>query len=176
VNLLRDIPLRSKKGGYHVVVEVPRGSALKLKYRPEYEAFEWSRAMRFGLSFPYDYGFFPQTSADDGEAVDAMVYSEVASYPGVVVPCRIIGALKVTQSRGTGNRRNDRVIVVPENEHRYSSVADVDDLPNRVREEIQAFFESSLTLTGKTVSFDGWADAAEATAHVDSGAKLFQGP
>jgi inorganic pyrophosphatase len=170
MNLLTDLPLQNDSGEFHVVVEVPRGSTVKLKYQPNFEAFTWSRALPFGLAYPYDYGFFPRTISGDEDAIDAMVLADVPSYPGVVVPSRIIGALRVTQDRPPkGRRRNDRVIVVPVNEHRYGHIRNISDLPDRVREEIEAFFQASLVLTGKTIEIDGWADASEATASVLSG-------
>jgi inorganic pyrophosphatase len=162
VNLLTELPLRDGAGSLNAVVEVPRGSAVKLKYDPA-RGFIWSRALPFGMSYPYDFGFLPRTLAGDGDAVDALIHTEVPSYPGVIVPCRIIGALRVSQRREPGpERRNDRVVVVPANEHRRAGLDEIAQLPARVRDEIEAFFASSLVLTGKVVRFDGWADAAEA--------------
>ena len=175
MNLLTDLELEPAPNTFQVVVEVPRGSQVKLKYRPEPPPgiFEWSRAMRFGMAFPYDFGFFPQTVAGDRDAIDAMVLSEVPSYPGVVVRARIIGALRVTQNRGQGERRNDRVFVVPVNEHRQQHLNDVSELSQRARDELEEFFRSSLVLTGKTVKFGGWSSSDEATAHVREGAAHF---
>ena len=158
------LPLYAGDGVVHVVVEVPRGSQIKLKYDPVMGAFVWSRAMPHGLRFPYDFGFLPRTYAEDNDAADALIYSEVASYPGVVVPSRIIGALRVEQKRdGQPVKRNDRILVVPINEHRCSHINDVHQIPERERDELVEFFRASLAMTGKKVTFRGWADALEAT-------------
>lgn len=167
VNLLRDLPLFPDTGGdgdtVQAVVETPRGSSLKLKYVPAFDRFAWSRSLSLGVTFPYDYGFLPQTLAEDGEAVDAVVLADVGSFPGVIVPARIVGALRVLQQRDGGPaKRNDRVVVVPVNEHRHRALADVGDLPERMRDELEAFFGASLLLTGKRVEFRGWSSAAEA--------------
>ena len=173
MNLLRELPLRTDRGDFQVVVEVPKGSSVKLKYNESTGVFEWSRALRYGLSFPYDFGFFPRTVAGDRDAIDAMVLSDVGSYPGVVVPSRIIGSLRITQQRGVGERRNVRVLVIPVNEHRWAHIRNASDLPQRVREELLEFFRSSLVLTGKTVKFDGFANADEAIRDVLVGAERF---
>jgi inorganic pyrophosphatase len=174
LNLLVDLPLRDPSGLVHAVVEVPRGCAVKLKYDPEIGAFVWSRALPLGLVFPYDFGFLPRTLAGDGDAVDALLYTEVPSFPGVVVRGRVIGALRVVQQRGgRAEKRNDRIIVVPDAEHRRDGLGDVGQLPARVRDEIEAFFAASLALTGKTVRFDGWASAIEADAAVDAAGRAF---
>jgi inorganic pyrophosphatase len=65
------------------------------------------------------------------------------------------------------------VLVVPRNEHRWSAIVNASDLSERMRDELLEFFRSSLVLTGKTVKFDGFADADEAIAHVLAGAERF---
>lgn len=173
VNLLHDLPLRDEAGHVRVVVEVPRGSGVKLKYDDRLGLFVWSRALSLGIRYPYDFGFFPQTLAGDGDAMDAVVFAEEGSYPGVVVPARVIGALRVEQQRpGQAVKRNDRVLVVPASAHRRKQIGDIGGVPQRTLDELQAFFAASLALTGKSVRFCGWADAAEATrliedAHID---------
>lgn len=163
VNLLHELPLFDEAGRVRVVVEVPRGSGLKLKYDDVLGIFTWSRALPLGVVYPYDFGFLPQTLAGDGDALDALVLAEVASYPGVVVPARVIGALRVEQMRdGQPIKRNDRIVAVPVNAHRWSEVRDIGDVAQRLLDELQAFFAASLALTGKNVRFCGWADAAEA--------------
>ncbi len=176
VSFLSDLlPLYAGDGVVHVVVEVPRGSQIKLKYDPVLGAFLWSRAMPHGLRFPYDFGFLPRTYAEDNDAADALVYSEVSSYPGVVVPSRIIGALRVEQQRDGGPiKRNDRIVVVPVNEHRRAHISEVQQIPERERDEMIEFFRASLAMTGKNVTFRGWADAAEATELVDLAHRRFK--
>jgi inorganic pyrophosphatase len=174
LNLATDLPTRDASGRVLAVVEAPRGSAVKLKYDALLTCFSWSRALPFGVTFPYDFGFIPGTLADDGDAVDALIYSEVGSYPGVVVRGRVIGALRVIQQRsGQPEKRNDRYIVVPEAERRRDGLLDVGQLPARVRDELEAFFLASLALTGKTIRFDGWAAADEADAAVDAATARF---
>jgi inorganic pyrophosphatase len=162
INLLHDLALRDDRGNLRVVVEVPRGSAVKLKYDEHTGTFVWSRTLTLGVRYPYDFGFLPRTLAGDGDAVDALIYAEASSYPGVVVPGRAIGTLRVEQKRpGQPVRRNDRVVVVPVHDHRGDGLNDIGQVEPRVRQELEAFFAASLALTGKTVRFCGWADAAE---------------
>ena len=168
VNLLHDLPLYDRDGRAHVVIEVPQGSNVKLKYDDELGVFTWSRALSLGVCFPHDFGFLPQTLAEDGDAVDSLVLSSQASYPGVVVKGRVLGALRVEQKRpGQPVKRNDRVLLVPANAQRCTHLHDVDDVARRTLEEIQAFFQASLLLTGKSVRFCGWANANEARTLID---------
>jgi inorganic pyrophosphatase len=165
---MHDIPIRSESGHLHVVVEVPAGSTIKLKYDDALGVFTWSRRLCAGVSYPHDYGFVPGTRSGDGDALDALVYSDVGSYPGVVVPSRVIGALRVEQQRDQQPvKRNDRLLVVPAFDHRGDAIRDLSDLGPRVLDELEAFFRASLVLTGKQVVFRGWADAAEAEELVE---------
>ena len=173
MNLLRELPFRDAQGHVQVVVESPGGSPLKLKYEPDHHHFVWSRALPSGLSFPHDYGFIPQTLSGDGEALDALVYATVPSFPGVIIPGRPIGALLMEQTRNSDTKRNDRIIVIPKNDHSLAHVRNIEELATRVQSEIQAFFTASLALTGKNVRCLGWAQAEEAEAFVDAAHREF---
>lgn len=164
MNLLRDLPACDGDGNLLAVVEVPAGSRVKLKYDAELECFVWSRALTVGVVYPWDYGFLPRTRAADGDALDVLIYSHAgATAPGVVVPARAIGALRVVQRRGRGPvKRNDRVLVVPVDEHLHADLKDVRRLPARARAEIEEFFRASLALTGKDARLRGWGGAVEA--------------
>ena len=156
---------------FHVVVESPRGSTLKLKWDPHLGAMSVSRPLNFGLSFPYDWGFVPSTEAPDGDPVDALVYWDVSSYPGVVIPCRAIAVVNVDQRAGGGDSRvrNDRIIALP-TQVRREHVGSPGDLPTRVREELNQFFLAATALEGKDARILGWAGPAEALMLIRSSA------
>jgi inorganic pyrophosphatase len=147
-------------GSLNVVVETPRGAVAKFKYDEESGVMMLSRALPLGIAYPYDWGFVPGTRASDGDPIDAMVVWEIASYPGVVLPSRILGALRVEQRNlRTGNReRNDRLLVVPVKAARVDHLQSVFDLSQRVREELEHFFLSVVAFEGKDLrilGFDG---------------------
>jgi inorganic pyrophosphatase len=165
MNLLT-IPALADPGMIHVVVESPRGSTLKLKYEARWEAMTISRPLPLGVIFPYDWGFVPSTCGPDGDAVDAMLLWDVASFPGVVVPCRPLGVLRVEQNRINDNRskriRNDRIVAVPEAARRQRQLPGIEAIPVRVKGELEHFAVVATGLEGKDVRPIGWGDAAEA--------------
>jgi inorganic pyrophosphatase len=174
MNLENDIPLHDDDGDFHVVVETPRHSRVKLKYEPRI-GFVWSRPLTLGVRYPYDFGFFPRTRAEDGDPLDALVFTEQPSWPGVIVPARVIGALRVEQKKPREKvKRNDRVIVVPVDEKRRADVADVRELPARVLEELEEFFRASIVLTHKVIRLRGWAGAAEARRIVEKAGRAYE--
>jgi len=157
------------EGALRVVVEAPRGCGLKLKYDPALGAFAYGRPLPLGLTYPFDFGFVPGTQADDGDPLDALVIADVASYPGVVIPCRPIGVVLVSQKGRTGKReRNDRLVVIPSAAQRLRDLIDPRSLPARMREEIEQFFLSSTFFTQKDARIQGWRAAGHAKKLVRS--------
>jgi inorganic pyrophosphatase len=171
---LSSIPTFASDDVFHVVVEAPRGSALKLKYEPKWEAVSVSRPLPLGMTYPFDWGFVPSTRGPDGDPVDAMLLWDVASFPGVVVPCRAVGVLHVEQNRARDNPseriRNDRILSIPSEARREHSIMDVSALPVRVRRELEQFAVAATALEGKDVRIVGWGDAEAALKLVQESA------
>ena len=163
---LAAIPTFASADTFHVIVETPRGSTLKLKYDPQWEAISVSRPLPLGVTYPYDWGFVPSTEAADGDPVDAMLLWDVSSYPGVVIPCRAIGVLRVEQNptgrESPGRIRNDRIMCLPIEARREHGVTSVTALSDRVRQELEQFAIAATALEGKDVRIVGWGDAAAA--------------
>jgi inorganic pyrophosphatase len=156
---------------FRVVVESPRGSSMKLKYDRELAVMTLTRPLPTGVVYPHDWGFVPGTQAADGDPVDALIVSDGATAPGVVVSCRALGVLEVDQKRraADGRERNDRIIAVPQSARRFDEIADVFALSERVRQEIEAFFVAVTVLEGKDVKILGWKGPSQAAALLGRG-------
>jgi inorganic pyrophosphatase len=173
---LTRVPLRGKDGAFHVVVESPRGSSVKLKYEPKLGAFTVSKPLVHGLSYPFDWGFVPSTLAPDGDPLDALVYWDESTYPGVVLPCRALGVLKVDQKkkRGGGRERNDRLLVVPVSAARAENLSGIKDLSRRERDELAHFFTAAVAFADKDVKILGWEGPESAERMVGEAATEFE--
>ena len=172
---LHRLPVRTKNGDVHVVVETPRGSAAKLEFDPDLQVFTLSKALILGLSYPYDWGFIPSTEGEDGDPVDVLVLHDAATAPGLVLKCKIIGVLEVLQSeKGKKPLRNDRLIAVPRDSHREQTDKDARDLPKPVRKEIEKFFVATDELEDKQVKILGWKGPKAALKTIKKGADAFQ--
>ncbi|GLQ77483.1 hypothetical protein GCM10007881_09990 [Mesorhizobium huakuii] len=131
--------------------------------------------MPVGNTYPYDWGFVPSTLGDDGDPLDGMVIHQAATAPGVVIPCDLLGALRVKQKDPGGTvMRNDRYIFCPHKEDAPDKPVAADHVPPDLRQEIEQFFLSSVLGTGKTIKLKGWQDANEAAKSLSKGAKAFR--
>jgi inorganic pyrophosphatase len=163
---LIELPALREDGAVNVVVESPRGSSAKFKYDPQNGVFMLSRPLPSGLVYPHDWGFIPSTRMADGDPLDAMVLWEGVSYPGVVIPCRLIGVLQVEQNRKSspGRERNDRVLARPVRSTHLESIKSVSDVDPLMRAQLERFFEHAVAFERKDLRFLGWGDPAQADA------------
>jgi inorganic pyrophosphatase len=161
---LGKLPTFLDEHAFRVVVESPRGSILKLKYEPEHHVITLSRPLPVGLAYPYDWGFVPSTLAPDGDPLDAIVMWDGISYPGVILPCRPLGVLRVEQTDPTSRKRvrNDRVIAMPSKALRWDTIRSAADFSDRIRRELEQFFIASVAFEGRELAMLGWGGPDDA--------------
>jgi inorganic pyrophosphatase len=157
-------PAFRQDGSVNVVVETPRGSQAKFKYDPETGAIMLSRPLPAGVLYPYDWGYIPSTRAADGDPIDVMVLWDGTSFPGVVLPSRLVGVLRVEQTGAEPGlrERNDRLFALPIKAPRSAHVQTIFDLPERVRLEIEQFFQTVVAFEGKDLRLLGFEGKDEA--------------
>ena len=130
----------SNSGTISVIIETPRGSRNKLKYEPSKRMYKLSKVMPEGMVFPYDFGFVPETKAEDGDPLDVLVLTDEPLFTGCLVDCVLIGVLELEQKDEGEVNRNDRLIAVAEQSLLYSNIKDLGRLNPMVIKQIEAFF------------------------------------
>lgn len=123
------------------------------------------------VAFPVEYGFVPQTWAEDNDPLDIMVLSYEPLEVGCIVKVRVIGALVVEDEEG----EDAKILSVPVNDARFDGYHDIVDLhPHRLR-EIQEFFETYKRLEPhKWVKFREWRNSEGAATIVTDAMKRYQ--
>jgi inorganic pyrophosphatase len=154
---------------FNVIIEIPM-NADPIKYEVDKEtgAVFVDRFMGTAMHYPCNYGYVPQTIAGDGDPVDVLVMTPYPLFPGVVVRCRPLGVLNMTDEAG-----NDaKVLAVPDNKilpiySHWNSYKDINE--HRIT-PIQHFFEHYKDLEkGKWVKVEGWAGVDEAKKEISEG-------
>ena len=154
---------------FNVIIEIP-ANADPIKYEVDKEtgAIFVDRFMGTAMHYPVNYGYVPQTIAEDGDPVDVLVMTPFTLQPGVVVPCRPLGILKMDDEAGG----DGKLLAVPTKKilPMYAHIKTLDDVPELLRKQIQHFFEHYKDLEpGKWVKVTGWDGIEAAKAEVVAG-------
>ena len=159
---------------FNVIIEIPM-NADPVKYEVDKAtgAIFVDRFMSTAMHYPTNYGYVPQTISGDGDPVDVLVITPVPLIPGVVVRCRAIGILKMTDEAG----EDGKVLAVPVDKilSLYSQWQKPEDLnPFRLK-TIAHFFEHYKDLEeGKWVKVQGWEGPESAKQEIVDGMANYQ--
>lgn len=160
----KDIP-----NDFNVIIEIPwQGDPVKYEVDKESGAIFVDRFMGTAMQYPCNYGYIPHTLSEDGDPVDVLVITPVPLIPGVVVRCRPLGMLKMTDEAGP----DAKVLAVPVDKvcGLYTHLKSYSDISAWRLNIISHFFEHYKDLdVGKWVKIDGWFGLDEARQEIVSG-------
>ena len=158
----------------YVAIEIP-ANATPIKYEidKDIDALMVDRFMSTPMFYPANYGYIPQTLADDGDPLDVLVVTPYPVVPGSVIRCRAVGMLNMSDESG----RDEKLIAVPHDKLTpiYKEVQEYTDLPPLLLQQIEHFFENYKDLEpGKWVKIDGWEGKAAAFEVIKKSAANFK--
>ena len=133
----------------NVLVDTPRGSAVKFKLDRESGFYTVAHMLTPGAVFPFDFGSIPSTSAEDGDPLDLLILAEAPTFPGCLVPVRLVGGLEARQTQEGKTMRNDRLLGVAAESRSYAWIRSMRDVPKRLLDEIEHFFVSYNKARGR---------------------------
>lgn len=149
---LSRIPAQPEPGVLNVLIEIPGGSKNKYEFDKDMGAFILDRVLFSSVAYPYDYGFVPNTLADDGDPLDGMVIMDQPTFPGCVIASRPIGMLEMID----GGDRDEKLLCVPTEDPRFKDVKSLDDIAQHRLDEIAEFFKTYKNLEKKVTEILGW--------------------
>ena len=157
----------------NAVIEIPYGSNIKYEIDKESGAVCVDRVMYSAMFYPANYGFVPNTLADDGDPADILVLNEYPLQAGSVIPCRLIGVLVMEDESGM----DEKLLAVPVSkiDPRYDNIKSLSDLPKITLDRIKNFFETYKMLEpGKWVKVKDYADAKKAEEILEKAIKNYK--
>jgi inorganic pyrophosphatase len=159
---------------FNVIIEIPM-NADPIKYEVDKAtgALFVDRFMSTAMHYPCNYGYVPQTLSDDGDPVDVLVITPFPLFPGVVVTCRPIGMLKMSDEAGGDAKLLAVPIdkILPIYQH-WQKPEDMNDLR---LQQITHFFEHYKDLEpGKWVKVEGWEGPESARAEIRESIKSYR--
>jgi len=140
------------------LVEIPKGSRNKYEWDEGLQAIKLDRFLFSSVVYPTDYGFIPDTMGEDGDPLDAMVCVSEPTFPGCVIPVKVIALFRMRDDKGI----DDKVLAVPLSDPNWNTLSKLEDLSEQLRDEIAHFFSVYKDLEQKGVEVDGWYSREDA--------------
>lgn len=163
-----------KKSPYFVnaLIEIPRGSSAKYEYHPD-GYFFYDRSLMSAMSYPANYGFIPSTLADDGDALDVLVYNSTPIDRGTIVECKVIGVLDMDdECSNVGCHKDYKILATPTSHVRnYESLNCIDPMFLSISKN---FFTHYKELNNKKTKIYEWHEKEKAFQIIDESMKLKQ--
>ena len=150
---LHQLPPSPSPGLVNLIVEIPAGSRNKYEYSAEAGVMVLDRVMHSSVRYPFDYGFIPNTLAEDGSPLDAMV-----------IMARPIGVLDLHDR----DVYDGKILCVPDADPRQDEIRSIRQIAASQLEDVAEFFRTYRTLQGSVVSIDGWRDLDAVQPLLDS--------
>ena len=153
-----------------VIVEIPKGS--RNKYEIDHDSGElWlDRHLFTATTYPADYGFVPDTLAEDGDPLDVLVLLDEPTVPGCHIRARPIGVFWMTDEKGP----DAKVLAVPAGDPRWARLVDLEDASEHLLAEIRHFFEVYKALEpAKMTDVGRWAGRVDAWAEITAATERF---
>jgi inorganic pyrophosphatase len=146
-----------------MIVEIPKGS--RNKYEMDHESGEifLDRMLFTATRYPADYGFIPDTLAEDGDPLDILALVTEPTFPGCRIRVRPVG-LFLMEDQGHADHK---VLAVPDGDPLWRDAGDLDDVPDHLLQELEHFFAVYKALEDKKTATLGWRPAAEALETIE---------
>lgn len=150
-------PGRNAPREVNAFVEIPQGG-LPVKYELDERsgALFVDRFLHTSMLYPSNYGFIPNTLAEDGDALDILVVTPMPVVAGCVIRARPVGILLMSDEKGM----DEKVLAVPVDSLNpfYADTKTYEDLPPLLVAQIEHFFRHYKDLEpGKSASIGEWA-------------------
>ncbi|MFA5573501.1 MAG: inorganic diphosphatase [Brumimicrobium sp.] len=148
---------------FDAFIEIPSKSRVKYEYDFKYKKIRFDRLLYSSLQYPTEYGFIPNTLAEDGDPLDVLVLTAEPLIPGVLIELKAIGVMYMVD----GGDNDDKIVCVPVDDPQFNNFEDINDVNDHLKKEIEEFFKTYKNLEGKRVETKGFADRRTAEQMVE---------
>lgn len=157
----------------NVFIEIPSGSSIKYELDKDTGVIMVDRFLYTSFSYPFNYGFVPETLAEDGDPVDVLVLTDRQVQAGIAIPSVVIGMLEMEDEEGI----DTKIIAVPTSkiDPIFGAYTEIDSLPELTKNRIKHFFEHYKDLEpNKWVKVKSWKNKQAAATAITEGMKRYQ--
>src|SRR6476469_6530804 len=149
-------PGQELPGVFTAVIEIPMGSSVKYELDKETGMLRLDRILYSAVYYPANYGFIPQTYAEDDDPLDVLVLCQEPVAPLTLVNARAIGLMTMVDA----GKKDHKILAVACDDPEYNGFREADELPAHRLNMLRRFFQDYKTLEGKAVEVDVFQPAA----------------
>ena len=153
----------------NAIIEIPLKTKNKFEIDKKSGKIKLDRVLYSAMTYPAEYGYLDETLSPDGDPLDILVISSEATFPGCIVPARIIGYLKVIDN----GYEDYKLISVVNVDPRYDDINNLEDLSSFTLEEIKDFFQNYKTLQNIEVEVTDYYSKEEAIKLIEECKKAY---
>ena len=140
------------------LIEIPLGSKNKYEVDERTGRIHLDRVLYSAMIYPTEYGIIENTLAPDGDPLDILVICSDPTFPGCIVPARVLGYLEMVDN----GKLDYKLISVLDCDPRYADIHELEDLPSFILKEIANFFENYKVLQDVKVEVGAYYGKEEA--------------
>jgi inorganic pyrophosphatase len=143
-----DIPVgKDAPEVFQAIIEIPQGCKVKYELDKETGMLRVDRMLYSSVVYPANYGFIPQTYADDDDPLDVLVLAQEAVDPLSILRARPIGMMSMVDDE----QEDAKIICIHIDDPAFNNYWHIKDLPEHRLRELKRFFQDYKALEDKSV-------------------------
>src|SRR6516165_1751609 len=143
---------------FNAVIEIPFGSSVKYELDKQSGMIKLDRVLYSAAYYPANYGFIPQTFAEDDDPLDVLVLCQEPVVPLTIIHARAIGLMTMIDA----GKKDHKVVAVATEDPEFNSYHEAAEMPPHRLVMLRRFFQDYKQLEGKAVEVDEIRPPAEA--------------
>ena len=143
---------------YYSIIEIPFGSSVKYELDKTSGLIKLDRVLYSAVYYPANYGFIPQTLAEDDDPLDVLVLCQETVVPLTLMHARTIGLMTMIDA----GKKDHKIIAVATEDPEFNSYREAAEMPPHRLTMLRRFFQDYKQLEGKAVEVDAIEPAANA--------------
>lgn len=135
---------------YNTIIEIPFGSSVKYELDKNSGLIKLDRVLYSAVYYPANYGFIPQTLAEDDDPLDVLVLCQETVVPLTIIHARTIGLMTMIDS----GKKDHKIVAVATHDPEFNSYNEAGEMPPHRLNMLRRFFQDYKQLEGKAVEVD----------------------